>query len=225
MRKTIWVTAAMICILAVTGCNTAPAPGSTGYSKPAPTALTDKGLALIGIVDKLAECEEYTALHTSSPELAGIIKGIAEQDYTGPQGVFIIENLNSMLFERILLEAKLPADIEEIVKSRFVSALPSQINGMNGAETLAATSILNYEDSFIFEDLKSPATYLYTYGNGYSFMVSYTPNDENIVNVGVMVVVNDPLSKCSTIEDVTGFFKDALYIEGVSVSVATESKS
>ncbi len=38
-------------------------------------------------------------------------------------------------------------------------------------------------------------------------MVTSTPGDENIVNTGASVVINDDISKCSIEEDVIHFLK------------------
>lgn len=185
-------------------------------------SLTDKGLSLIGEVDRLAECEEYISFYSASDEIAGVIKDIAENDYTEPKAVFIIPHLDEIVLNSMFSEIKLPAEVKVMVKSRFALALPSQINAMNGTITVAATSILNHSDSFIYEGLKATTTYLYTYDAANSFMVTFIPSDENIVNAYVTVIFNEELSKCSTTDEVIKFFKETLNIEKVSVSEAPE---
>lgn len=213
-----------ICIFALSGCNSAPAPGSTGKSKPITNVLTDKGLELIEKVDKLAECKTVTDFYTGDAEINNIIKDIAKNDYSTPQGVFVIEDLDSLVFDKMMPETKLPEDIAKMLKGRFASTLPTQITAMSGAMRLAATSILSYGESFICEKLKEPVTYLYTYGNDYSFMVNYIPNDEHIVGGNVAVVIHDKLSNCASQEDVIAFFADVLSFEEISVSVVMKEK-
>lgn len=183
-------------------------------------SLTDKGLSLIGEVDRLAECEEYISLYSASDEIAGVIKGIAENEYTEPKAVFVIPNLDEIVLQSMFYEIKLPAEVEVMVKSRFALAIPTQINAMNGTINVAATSILNHSGSFIYEGLKDTTTYLYTYDAANSFMVTFTPNDENIVNANVTVIVNEELAKCSTADEVMKFLKESLNFEKVSVSEA-----
>lgn len=209
-------------IFALSGCSFTPTPGSTDKSEADTNTLADKGLELIGKVDKLAECEEYINLYTVEDEIAEMIQGVADNDYTNPEGIFIIENLDTIVLEKMLPEAKLPEDITKMVKDKFAATLPTQIAASNGATTLAAVSILSYSESFIYKNLQTPVTYLYTYGNGYNFMVTYIPSDEDIVNASVTAVINDGLSKCTSKEDVINFFKNALDIEGVLVSVVSE---
>lgn len=204
-------------ILALSGCGFTQTPGNTDKSKSDTNALAHKGLELIGKVDKLAECEEYINLYTAEDEIAKVIKGIADNDYTTPQGIFVIENLDAIVLENMIPDARLPEDIAGIVKDKFAAALPIQIAARNGATTLAAVSVLSYSESFIYERLQSSVTYLYIYGNGHNFMVNYIPNDEKIVNASITAVINDELSKCITKEDVKNFFKDELSYEDVLV--------
>lgn len=213
-----------VCALALAGCGSAPPAGSTGKSKPVFNELKDKGTELICKVDELAECEEYTKLYTASAEVSDIINGIGADDYDSPQSVFIIEDLDKTVLDIMAPEINLPDKIAKMLRGRFVSALPSQITAMNGVSSIAATSILSYGESFIYDGISSPVVYLYTYVNGYSFMVSFIPNDENIVTANVSCVINDELSKCASVEDVMGFFRSALNYEDVSVSAATEEK-
>ena len=55
-------------------------------------------------------------------------------------------------------------------------------------------------------------------------MVTFVPNDENIVNANVTIVMNEDLASADSVEEVEEFMKNALSFEEVSVSVATEEK-
>jgi hypothetical protein len=187
-------------------------------------SLTDIGLRLINEVDTLAECEEYISLYSANEELADVIKGISDNDYKEPKAVFIIDNLDQIMYENMLSEIKLPNEIKNMVKDKFAIAVPSQLNAMNGATTVAATSILNHGDSFIFEGLHATTTYLYIFDSCYNFMVTYVPKDENIVNASVNVVINDDIGNCTNKEEINKFFRDKMSFESVSVSMATEEK-
>lgn len=213
MKKIITTVTVIFLLFSLSACGTKSANN---------LSLTDKGLSLIGEVDRLAECEEYISFYSASDEIAGVIKDIAENDYTEPKAVFIIPNLDEIVLNSMFSEIKLPAEVKAMVKSRFALALPSQINAMNGTITVAATSILNHSGSFIYEGLKATTTYLYTYDAANSFMVTFIPSDENIVNAYVTVIVNEELSQCSTTDEVIKFFNETLNIEKVSVSVAPE---
>ncbi len=206
-----------ICITVIlTACTTAKVDNKL--------SLTDIGLRLINEVDTLAECEEYTSLYSANEEISNVIKGISGNDYKEPKAVFIIDNLDKMVYENMFSEIKLPDEIKNMAKDRFAAAVPSQLNAMNGAKTIAATSILNHGDSFIFDRLQATTTYLYIFDNGYNFMVTFVPKDENIVDASVNIVINEDIGNCTNKEEVIKFFSDKLSFESVSVSMATEKK-
>lgn len=182
--------------------------------------LEDKGLELILDVDKLAECKALTELYTSDPEITEIINTFANGEYSNPKGVFILSNLDAFVYKNMIApEVKLPSDIEEMLKERLVDAFPSQINAMNGAIILAATSMLSHGDSFIYEGLQNTETYVYIFDNGYNFMVTFIPDDENIVNARVSLVADEELSKCTTQDNLTDYFRKMFPATGMDVSV------
>ncbi|MFI3225873.1 MAG: hypothetical protein R3Y09_00575 [Clostridia bacterium] len=216
MKKTIIVILAMSFLL-LTACSTETTNTPT---------LESKGLELIAVVDTLAESEEYITLLSASPDLTDIIADIASGDYTTPKSVFIMEDLNEIILDSmVLLTGQTISDeLYDLIKGNFANVIPSQINAMGGAYNLAATSLLAYADSFIYEGLTSTTTYLYTFDSNYCFMVSFVPNDENIVNASVTIVINEDLASADTTEQVEEFLISALSIEEVSVSMETEGR-
>ncbi len=203
---------------AITACTTTPS--DSGVS------LSDRGLTLINEVDTLAESEDYiSVLIGGNSELTDIIDDISAQDYKEPNAVLIINNADEMMLQNITLslDNPLPEDIQAMVQGRFASALPSQITAMTGGVTaIGATSVLTHTDSFIHEGLEKVETYLYTFGNGYSFMVTFVPDDESIVGATTGIVVDEKLSNCSTAEEVTEYFKTEIGFENISVSSPVE---
>ena len=141
---------------------------------------------------------------------------------------FIHQELNVvndlMVYENMFSEIKLPDEIKNIVKDRFAATVPTQLNARNGATTIAAASILNHNDSFIFEGLHAATTYLYIFDNGYNFMVTFVPKGDNIVNASVNAVIDDDIGNCTNAEEIVKFFRDKLSFESVSVSMAAEEK-
>ena len=115
-------------------------------------------------------------------------------------------------------------EIIGMLKYRMSNVLPSQLNAVKGAVTIAATSIITHSESFINTTLKTPTTYLYVYDNEYSFLVSFVPNDENIVNATVNVVVNEELGKSTSVDEVANILKGALSVEDVFVSIVEKAK-
>ncbi len=218
MKKTLSAIIGTVMVFSLTACM------NTTETAEIRLDFEDNGLFLISEVDTLAECEEFVALYSASPEINEIVIGIGKGNYSQPKAVFIIGNLDELVFKNMTQDMSLPSDIEKILKGRFAPILPSQINAMNGATALAATNILYHEDSFICEGLDNTVTYLYTFDNSYSFMVTFTPKDENIVNANVNVVISEDLEKCTTEDEVVAYFETALGFKDVSVAMATEEK-
>ena len=216
MKKTI-IMILTASLLMLTACSTE----TTTTNNP---SLEHKGLELIAEVDTLAENEEYIKLFSGSPELEAIISDIAKEDYSSPKEIFIIEDLEEIVLQNMLMGESLSEDVRDIIKGRLVHVLPSQINAMGGVNNIAATNILAHGDNFIFDGLNTDTTYLYTFNSSYSFMVTFAPNNENIVNANVTVVINEELANCETVDEVKAFLSAVLDFEEVSVSTATEEK-
>lgn len=188
------------------------------------TSLLDKGLSLIDNVDTLSESKEYISLYSASEEITNVINDIGSKDYKEPKAVFTLNNLTEIFFDSMVGDVALSDEIKDMVKYRFSSVLPSLLNAKKGGMTTAATSIITQSDSFIDSTLQTPTTYLYVYDNEYSFMVTFVPNDENIVNATVNVVINEDLGKCTTIDEVADFLKGTVGLEEVSVSIVEKAK-
>lgn len=183
------------------------------------TSLLDKGLSLINKVDVLAESEEYVSLFVASDEVANVVFDIGTKDYKDPKAVFVLNNLTEILFDSLVGGASLTDEVKDIVQVKFSNFLPSQLNSVNDIKTIAATSIITHSESFVNSTLKTPTTYLYVYDNEYSFLVTFVPNDENIINATVNVIVNEELGKSTTVDEVADFLKRAVGVEEVSVSL------
>ena len=213
MKKTITMilTASL---LMLTACSTE----TTTTNNP---SLEHKGLELIAEVDTLAENEEYISLLGGGPELTDMIADIASGDYATPKAVFVMKDLDKTVLDAMLGEQSLSDDVADMIKGKFASVLPSQINAMGGVSNVAVSSMLTHSDSFIYEGLTTTNTYLYTFDSNYCFMVNFVPNDENIVNANVTIVMNEDLASADSVEEVEDFMKNALSFEEVSVSTAT----
>ena len=218
IKKTITIILGIIIVFSLTACV------NTIETHEIRLDLEGKGLSLIAEVDTLAECEEFIALCSGSSEITEFVSVIAKGNYTQPKAVFMIENLDELVFKNMAQDVSLPSEIEKMVKGRFAPVLPYQINAMNGAMAVAATSVLSHGDNFICEGLDNTVTYLYMFDSSYSFMVTFTPNDENIVNASVSVVMSEDLPKCTTEDEVVEYFENALNFEDVSVVMTTEEK-
>lgn len=162
--------------------------------------LYKKGLELVHRMDMMAESEEYIKLVSASTELREIISGIGEDNYSQPNGVYKItipkEVLESVFVGSEITE--IPVELKTEIEKRFITAIPSRINALNGSMVLAATSIVTSGDSFINEELTNNTLYIYLFDGKYSAMVSFFPGNENIVGASACFVINDFLNQVSS---------------------------
>ena len=79
------------------------------------------------------------------------------------------------------------------------------INGQQGVTILAATALLTVSDSFLYSGLDKSLIYLYLYEGKYSIMVSFSPDDEGIVNANASIVADEDLSDLQNTDDVSAY--------------------
>lgn len=221
MKKTITMILA-VCLLVLTACRKEPTTKST-IPKDS-SFLLEKGLTLISQVDAIAENKEYIELQVNYEEIKTIIADVAKGDYKEPKQVFTIKNVGDTLFQVMSLDQKVSENCKEVVKDQLANLPLQHLTAQSGAYNLAAASILSYGDSFLFEGLTTDVTYVYTYDSKYSFMVSFIPDDEEIVTAKAMVVIDEDLAEVKTAEDIKALLNDALGFGKKLESITVEEK-
>lgn len=175
------VLATMLCAVLATGCGA----NTTQQT----VSLYDKGLEMAQLLDKMAEDDAYVQLFSQNDGLKQVIQDIGSQTYTTPKAVYAVTDAGTLLLQM----ADLPKDetLQKVIEQKTSTAWTTQINGIQGAEFLAATSILLYDESFLYEGLQKPTTYLYTYDGGYSVAVTYIPYENGVVKATASILKAD----------------------------------
>lgn len=183
-------------------------------------SLFQKGLEIINQIDMLAEDDDYIQLFSNDSEINEITKEIGNGDYTTPVAVYEIVGMDRSCIK--FLEAEMQVSLNEeivpLLRDKVGESFPSMLNAQNGALFLAATSMLPVSDSFIFDGLDEQKIYLYLYDSNYHSIVSFTPNDENIVIVSASIVASDLLSDIETADDVQEFLTEMLAFSDIDVT-------
>lgn len=175
----------MMAILAVsvlaTGCG-----ANTNVSM---VSLYDKGIKMAQMMDKMAEDDTYFTLFSANDGLKQIAQEMGKQDYTTPKKVYAITGAGDI----VLKMADLPKDetLQRVIEQKTSSAWTTQVNAIQGSEFLATTSILMYDESFVYDGLKVPTTYLYMYDGTYSISITYIPYEQNVVKATASFVKAD----------------------------------
>lgn len=188
------------------------------------TSLYKKGVEMTKQMDLQAENTEYIKLFTSSDTMIKTVTDIGNQDYQKPKAVYEIIGLEDSVIELLFKQADVSLDkeIQEIIKGKFGRSITSQINAQNGAEFLAATSMLTGENSFLYNGLDKQKTYLYLYEGKYSSMVTFVPFEDNIVTASANIVMQKSFAEVETAGDVASFFKEAIGLSDLTISIVND---
>ena len=190
-----------------------------------------KGLNIVENMDEMAECDDFIALLSASPDMNSIIKEIGKNDYSNPKAVYKVtitpEEIDNIFLGAIGEDTNLSDEILSEARNRMVLSFPSRINAMEGSYVLASTSILTKSESFISNSTKEYSLYFYIYDGGYSACVIFVPGENNIVSSTGYFIVNDSLSNTSSLDEFSKWLFDItriidIEVEDVSASTQTE---
>lgn len=165
-------------VMLVTGCG--------ANTNQATVSLYDQGLEMAQVIDKMAEDDTYLQLFSQNDALKQIAQKIGSQDYTTPKAVYAITGAGATMLQM----ADIPKDetLQKVIEQKTSTAWTTQINSIQGAEFLAVSSILLYDESFLYEGLQEPTTYLYTYDGEYSVAVTYIPYENGVVKATASIL-------------------------------------
>ncbi len=167
--------------------------------------LKEYGLRLTQQMRKLANDQEYLKFCSHSKDVNKIVADIAQYQYDSPEKVFVVSHL--------IADNSNPS-----INDRLVRSIPSQLNALSGANSLAAASLLVTEDAFFYKmNLKEPVIYLYLYEKDWQCMVIFRPVREGIVQANSCFVHHDKLNEIENADDVKSFFCEVLQMDKVEV--------
>ncbi|MCM1398046.1 MAG: hypothetical protein NC225_01040 [Clostridium sp.] len=182
MKKRYILTACiLICTLVLTACG-----GDKGTKSSA--ALYETGMELAISVSELAKDEQYidtVPISLSSEEL--LEKVVKDMDYSKPEHVYRIKNLDEVIPAAMVLVQEVNVDkCSETVKKHFEAGFINQIAGYivsqkTGANMVAVRSFFIEQTSFIDTSVKDYEVYIYTYKDAYPIMVCFVPGKDGTV--------------------------------------------
>lgn len=186
--------------------------------------LYDKGLELTVEMDYLAESSQFIDLMSSSPSILDAIGNMSAGDYSSPLAVYRIDIPEEAVFSALSLVSEkdfapdlLPKGIKKAILKRCSLSAASMLNGIEGAEHLAATSVINASRSFLYDGLGSPCLFIYEYGGDFSSIVSFVPEEDGVVSAASYFI------KTSSIKDLqnsSGNFAgiaESLNLSGITI--------
>lgn len=175
------------------------------YSK---DILASKGLELIAKMDKLAESTAYIESVSAQEDFKALLSEVAEGDYSSPKAVYkaAFPEGTASAAVGVSIDA-FSDDIKSIVDDRLLAAIPSQINAKEGVETLAALTLVSAGTASYVEGVEESQLYVFLYDNGYSAIVSYMPQEENVVSISANFVKSDEISNITSADELNTLVK------------------
>ncbi len=176
------------------------------YSK---DPLAAKGLDVIAKMGMLAGSTEYLEAASANEDFSAILSEIASGDYSTPTAVYKIALPEGTASEAVgVIIEDFDEEIKSLVDDRFLSAIPSQINGQEGVNTLAALTLTSVGTAAAVEGVEDNQLYLFTYDNGYSAIVIFMPQEENVVSISASFVKSDALSNLASVDKLNDLVKE-----------------
>lgn len=170
--------------------------------------LYDQGRELVSLMGEMAASTPYTSLYTGDQEMAELLSGAGEWDFSAPQTVYRIRMPESALQE--IAEAMDPDGqealsdgLKAVMSARVISTLPTQLNAMGGADVLAASSICSASKSFVSSELTENTIYLYLYEKAVPAAVVFLPGEGGAVSANGTLLLNDSFGRYS-LEELRG---------------------
>lgn len=146
--------------------------------------LLERAVSLAALLDELAENESYVSFFSASETLADTIAAWGAGDPAKLRALYKGEWSAPFAAMQSLLDAPMPALSDALLvqaNQRAAAALPSLMNGAQGAEILAAASIATVQTAFPCDSLQQPVLYLLLPEDGTPIAVTFYPAEDGAV--------------------------------------------
>lgn len=182
------------------------------------TALYEHGMELAELLEEMLGSPEYFELMGGSERLGQVIDPLMRADLSQPESAYLVtlsEDALPLLMDAAEVDMDQFSDgMRDFLERRMISSVPSLLNSRQGAETLAAASILTVSDAWAGEGLEQGCYLVFNYPNACPVMVSFYGGDGLIEGTAAMLI-GEPLEEDS-IEGVRELF-GYLGIEGMHI--------
>ncbi|MDE6568652.1 MAG: hypothetical protein K2K70_13105 [Lachnospiraceae bacterium] len=204
--KRVWkilsVTMVLVLVLSLSACKNNKSSAET-------KSLYTQGLEVIQLMFEMTQSEEYIDLCGGTNEIKAIVQNISTGDYTTPKAVYAIsisdENLATMAELNNLDNPS--KELKAFLLKRILGSLITRINGMDGADNIAASSICTAGKTFVYEKANEDLIYLYTYDNATPVAVTFSVGEDHAISANGIFVINDKFSDGSA-DEIKSSFRD-----------------
>ena len=189
-----------------TSVTTNSTPTSAPTAIPAPEkSLYEHGLDIIAMMDEMIRSDFYLDTMSSSQEIEEKASELAQGNYSKPKAVYELTvptfaTLLALLDEEMAGLEELSPELQAQLNTRSASAFITQLNAMEGTTALATSSVFTASKLFVSSALSENTIYLYTFEQGHSIAIVYTPGENNAVSATGYFLLNEDISTESAME-------------------------
>ena len=201
MKKFLTIVLAVFLALSVCGCSSSPSD-----------TLNAQGQSLANLVAQAAQSEAYLDLYSSSSSLRKILENAAQGDYSAPEAVYVLQ-----FTDMPAQTDALPEPLSQNCRQRVLAAIPSQVNGTEGAETLAAATICTMSKTFVCSSVPENTIYLYQYADGFPIAVTFLPGEDDSVSASAVFLLIPDFPKDSE-QEIADYFAQVLGVAAPQIS-------
>ena len=154
--------------------------------------LVDHGMEVVELIEEAINSKEYVMIYSASEQIARVIDGVAEGDFSEPEAVYSITIDEDDLLEMADVDLDdVSESLQKVMKSKMAGALSNMINARAGADSLAASSIISMGKTFVYGDKIENQIYLYTFEDAKPIMVSFVAGEDGAVNASGTIILTD----------------------------------
>lgn len=155
-------------------------------------ALYEHGMELAELLEEMLSSPEYFEMMGGSERLGEVINPLMRADLSDPESAYLV-TLSEDALPLLMDAAKVDMDqfsdgMRDFLERKMISSVPSILNSRQGAETLAAASILTVSDAWAGENLELGCYLILNYPDACPVMVSFCGGDGVIQGTAAMLI-------------------------------------
>lgn len=170
-------------------------------------SLYEQGLEVVSLMDEMVRSDEYVSTFTDSDDIVEKIQSIRDGEFSTPKAVYAISVSQDRLMyrEEIGDLEGMSEELKGVLYDRIFESLITQMNGMGGVVSLAASSVCTVEKAFVNRDVTDNVIYLYTYENAAPVAVTFVVGEDGAVSASGWFILYEEFA-CDSAEEIEASF-------------------
>ncbi len=172
-------------------------------------SLYEQGLDVVALMAEMARTDGYVEIYSGSQEMCDAVKNIGKGDFTRPKAVYEIKADTESLALASGMKGLEGAseELKQSLKQKLLAAFMMQVNGMDGAVSLASSDVCAAEKNFVNTEVTEDTIYLYTYEDALPAAVTFLTGEDGAVSANGVFIMFDEFT-CGSEAEIESFFRD-----------------